>query len=79
VGVLVDFHCDAISWELRRRGVRQRRIPAPGNAVGLTSIVHPFHSGSILVSQPRIPQGSLNRVPASAGLRAGMSPLSGGR
>ena len=30
-------------------------------------------------TQPCIPPGSLNRVPASAGLKAGMSPLPGGR
>ena len=30
-------------------------------------------------TQPCIPPGSLNRVPASAGVRAGMSPLLGGR
>ena len=30
-------------------------------------------------TQPCIPLGSLNRVPASAGVKAGMSPLSGGR
>jgi len=30
-------------------------------------------------TQPCIPLGSLNRVPASAGVRAGMSPLPGGR
>jgi len=30
-------------------------------------------------TQPCIPPGSLNRVPASAGIRAGMSPLPGGR
>ena len=30
-------------------------------------------------TQPCIPPGSLNRVPALAGLRAGMSPLPGGR
>ena len=30
-------------------------------------------------TQPCIPLGSLNRVPASAGVRAGMSPLQGGR
>ena len=30
-------------------------------------------------TQPCIPPGLLNRVPASAGLRAGMSPLPGGR
>jgi len=30
-------------------------------------------------TQPCITLGSLNRVPASAGVRAGMSPLPGGR
>jgi len=30
-------------------------------------------------TQPCIPPGSLNRVPASAGVRAGMSPLPGDR
>ena len=30
-------------------------------------------------TQPCIPPGSLNRVPALAGVKAGMSPLSGGR
>jgi len=30
-------------------------------------------------TQPCIPTGSLNRAPASAGVRAGMSPLPGGR
>ena len=30
-------------------------------------------------TQPCIPPGSHNRVPASAGVRAGMSPLPGGR
>jgi len=30
-------------------------------------------------TQPCIPSGSLNRVPASAGVKAGMSPLPGGR
>jgi len=30
-------------------------------------------------SQPCIPSGSLNRVPASAGVKAGKSPLPGGR
>ena len=30
-------------------------------------------------TQPCIPPGSLNRVPTSAGVRAGMSPLPGGR
>ena len=30
-------------------------------------------------TQPCIPPGSLNRVPASAGVKAGMSPLPGSR
>jgi len=30
-------------------------------------------------TQPCIPPGSLNRVPASAGVKAGMSPLPGGK
>ena len=30
-------------------------------------------------AQPCIPPGSLNRVPALAGVKAGMSPLPGGR
>jgi len=30
-------------------------------------------------TQPCIPPGSLNRVPALAGVKAGMSPLPGGR
>ena len=30
-------------------------------------------------TQPFIPPGSLNRVPASTGVKAGMSPLPGGR
>ena len=35
-------------------------------------------AGVLRSTQPCIPPGSLNRVPASAGVRAGMSPLPGG-
>ena len=35
--------------------------------------------GQSVLCQPCIPPGSLNRVPVSAGVRAGMSPLPGGR
>jgi len=41
-----------------------------------------FGTLSFLMSrstQPCIPPGSVNRVPTSAGVRTGMSPLSGGR
>ena len=34
---------------------------------------------NLSATQPCIPPGSLNRVPASAGVREGMSPLPGGR
>jgi len=40
----------------------------------ITVCNHPTRS-----TQPCIPLGSLNRVPASAGVKAGMSPLPGGR
>ena len=39
------------------------------------AVVH----ATIRSTQPCIPPGSLNRVPAWAGLRAGMSPLPAGR
>ena len=35
--------------------------------------------GATRSTQPCIPPGSLNRVPPSAGVKAGMSPLPGGR
>ena len=38
-----------------------------------------YASAVLRSTQPCIPLGSLNRVPASAGVRAGMSPLPGGR
>jgi len=52
--------------------------------IGFTFLV-PAHLGSPgkravkRATQPCIPLGSLNRVPASAEVRAGMSPLPGGR
>ena len=39
----------------------------------------PHNRATSRSTQPCIPPGSLNRVPASAGVRAGMSPLPGGR
>ena len=46
------------------------------NIVVVIIIMRPYVTRS---TQPCIPPGSLNRVPASAGVRAGMSPLPGGR
>jgi len=43
------------------------------------SAVNQTHRHYTRSTQPCIPPGSLNRVPASAGVRAGMSPLPGGR
>ena len=38
-----------------------------------------YHTTTTRSTQPCIPPGSLDRVPAAAGVRAGMSPLPGGR
>jgi len=43
------------------------------------SLTSQHGAGAYRSTQPCIPPGSLNRVPASAGVRAGMSPLPGGR
>ena len=48
--------------------------------VSLSYIIHTYiHplNGPLSGTQPCIPPGSLSRVPASAGVRAGMSPLPG--
>jgi len=47
----------------------RNRAPLLGNSIGI----------SARSTQPCIPPGSLNRVPASAGVKAGMSPLLEGR
>ena len=58
---------------------------APANIVSATSStcsadgVITGHGTYLRSTQPCIPPGSLNRVPVSAGVRAGMSPLPGGR
>ena len=48
-------------------------------AVALQLTKYEASRGPSRSTQPCIPPGSLNRVPASAGVRAGMSPLPGGR
>ena len=49
-------------------------------ATNSQSMARPDTREKVLGStQPCIPPGSLNRVPASAGVRAGVSPLPGGR
>ena len=45
----------------------------------LTTAVMSIGTTATRSTQPCIPPGSLNRVPASAGVKAGMSPLPGGR
>jgi len=47
--------------------------------VHLCTALHVTWPNDAYATQPCIPAGSLNRVPASAGVRARMSPLSGGR
>ena len=56
------------------------QITAPKKAVSRSVARCCWHlSERTRSTQPCIPPGSLNRLPASAGVRAGMSPLSGGR
>ena len=60
-------------------------VPLANNAVTalpehlLSPDSAPVHNPNLRSTQPCICPGSLNRVPASAGVRAGMSPLPGGR
>ena len=79
------FACDEVgSW---RRGVvasvvrrmnevtlRRARLVSLLGGYTITVCNQPTRS-----TQPCIPPGSLNRVPASAWVKAGMSPLPGGR
>ena len=49
-------------------------------ATAKCSLGHGLHLTAVRRStRPCIPSGSLNRVPASSGVRAGLSPLPGGR
>jgi len=64
----------------RRRHFRRQLVVAVSPQRGATSVVRPHCVvQSTRSTQPCIPTGSLNRVPASAGVRAGMSALPGGR
>jgi len=53
---------------------RTPALPAYAQTTG-----QPKHTMLPRSTQPCVPPGSLNRVPASAAVRAGMSPLPGGR
>jgi len=67
------------------RGIRN--VPLPAQQPTARQILSRSPSGAsrqltlnvTRSTQPCIPPGSLNRVPASAGIRAGMSPRPGGR
>jgi len=68
------------------RGVRRmnevnarRARLVPGLVTVFGRVCHPGMQQANWVNSPLHPPGSLNRVPASAGLKAGMSPLPGGR
>ena len=56
--------------------IRLRMVTFVASATVICSLGHGLHT---YTTQPCIPQGSLNRVPASAGIKAGISPLTGGR
>jgi len=56
------------------------KIPPPKKLTTPLNVnLQPPPLNDIRSTQPCIPPGSLNRVPALAGLKAGMSPLPGGR
>jgi len=69
-------------WEILQELVYKGRLEPFANLKDLQNVIRDKwhdvddHTGS---TQPCIPPGSLNRVPASAGVRAGTSPLPGGR
>ena len=63
---------DAVRGALENR----QHVPRLARTRRLRAVPRAYHLRS---TQPCIPPGSLNRVPASAGVRAGMSPLPGGR
>jgi len=60
------------NWSFQRRVFCSQSV-----ALGLT--INCNSQNAHRSTQPCIPPGSLNRVPASAGVRAGMSPLPGCR
>ena len=55
------------------------RAAVESDVAAVARVLRPLCSHSTRPTQPCIPPGSLDRVPASAGVRAGMSPLPGGR
>jgi len=64
-----------IITQVGRNMAKLQRIDVFLNCVRLMK----FMSAPHWSTQPCIPPGSLNRVPASAGVKAGKSPLPGGR
>ena len=56
-----------------------KNLSASSIAHSVTPTAHSVTHSVARSTQPCIPPGSLNRVPASPGERAGMSPLPGGR
>jgi len=60
---------------------QQKFVSTPSQHLSLAPSSFNIHSiiPYLRSTQPCIPLGSLNRVPASAGVRAGRSPLPGGR
>ena len=61
---------DETSWD---------RIPAAAFCSSRNILEQDIHTKWLRSAQPFIPPGSINRVPALAGVMAGTSPLSGGR
>jgi len=69
-----------VSGGRRMNQVNARRARlAPGWVTTFGRVYHLGMYKPTRSTQPCIPPESLNRVPASARVKAGMSPLSGGR
>ena len=69
---------DELSADVTTQNVRTRSLHAYTGSRRWTRATR-IVQYSTRSTQPCIPPGSLNRVPASTAVRAGMSPLPGGR
>ena len=69
-----------VSGVRRMNEVNPRRVPlVPGWVTVLRASISSRHVTSQLGQLSLVPHGSLNQVPALAGVKAGMLPLPGGR
>ena len=72
------YHTERLRLYVQHDAHEAARRAGQSAAADMLSVIARHHC-TTRSTQPGIPSGSLNRVPASAGVRAGMSPLPGGR